>query len=134
MASFKNPLQNHVEPTLQNIMYSSVVSSIEQTRDDNTLNRYKNKVTITLYDGTTFKEFIRKSMLYTDIADDDQYYYITAGKKQRPDIISRDIYNTPSLYWIILSDNNLVSPLQINSTLTLRIPTIGKVVNNSKII
>ena len=73
-------------------------------------------------------------MLYTPIAADDQYYFTSAGKKTRPDLLSYELYGTPIFYWMILSDNNLVSPLQMKANLTLRVPSLANIVNNEKII
>ena len=134
MAILTNPLQKHVEPSYIDTWYSGLVKTVEQARSNSTLSRYRNKRIITLFDGTTFIEFIRKSMLYTNISPDDQYYFTSAGKKLRPDLLSYELYGTPIFYWIILSNNNLVSSLQMKTNLTLRVPTLSNIVNNNKLI
>lgn len=134
MAILTNPMQKHVEPSYTDVWYSSLVVNVESKKTNSTLSRYKNKRVLTLFDKTTFIEFIRKSMIYTDKAPTDQYYFIEAGKKFRPDLISYELYGTPIFYWIILSDNNSVSPLQVRTNLTLRVPELSNIVNNGKII
>ena len=134
MAILTNPLQKHAEPDFQETWYSSLVKTVETNESNSTLSRYRNKRILTLFDNTTFIEFIRKSMIYTDIAPADQYYFVPAGKKTRPDLLSYELYGTPIFYWIILSDNNLVSPLQMKTNLTLRVPSLANIVNDKKII
>jgi hypothetical protein len=134
MAILTNPLQKNEEPTYQETWYSSLVKIVETDISNSTLSRYRNKRIITLFDNTTFIEFIRKSMIYTPVAAEDQYYFTPAGKKNRPDLLSYELYGTPIFYWIILSDNNLVSPLQMSANLTLRVPSLPNIVNDSKII
>lgn len=134
MAILENPMQKHLEPTYTEAWYSSLVTNVNTDKSNSTLSRYKNKRVLTLFDKTTFIEFIRKSMIYTDKSANDQYYFIEAGKKFRPDLISYELYGTPIFYWIILSDNDLVSSLQVKTNLTLRVPELSSVVNNSKII
>lgn len=129
-----NPYQKNTEPSARKTWYSSAVVNVASKRTNSTLDRYANKNRITLYDGTTFIEFIRKSMLYTEVKDSDQYYFVEAGKKLRPDLISYELFGTPIFYWIILSDNNLVSSLQAQTNLTLRIPELAEVINNKKLI
>ena len=134
MAILANPLQKNPEPSYMDTWYSGLVKTVEQDRINSTLSRYRNKRIITLIDGTTFIEFIRKSMLFTNIAPTDQYYFTSAGKKLRPDLLSYELYGTPIFYWVILSDNNLVSSLQMKTNLTLRVPTLSNIVNNNKLI
>lgn len=134
MAILTNPLQKNQEPSFQDVWYSSLVKIVETDTSNSTLSRYKNKRIITLFDNTTFIEFIRKSMLYTPVAPEDQYYFTPAGKKNRPDLLSYELYGTPIFYWVILSNNNLVSPLQMKTNITLRVPSLSNIVNNKKII
>lgn len=129
-----NPYQKNLEPSGKSVWYSSVVTNVANNRTNSTLDRYANKNRITLSDGTTFIEFIRKSMLYTENKSTDQYYFVDAGKRLRPDLISYELFGTPIFYWIILSDNNLVSSLQAQTNLTLRIPVLSDIVNNEKLI
>ena len=129
-----NPYQKHLEPTGKDVWYSSLVTNVANRRTNSTLDRYANKNRITMYDGTTFIEFIRKSMLYTEVKSSDQYYFVDAGKRLRPDLISYELFGTPIFYWVILSDNNLVSSLQAQTNLTLRIPTLSNIVNNERLI
>ena len=134
MAILNNPMQKNLEPDYINTWYSSLIVTVNSDKTNATISRYKNKRVLTLFDKTTFIEFIRKSMLYTEKVAGDQYYFIEAGKRLRPDLISYELYGTPIFYWIILSDNNLVSPLQVKANLTLRVPELSNVVNNNKII
>lgn len=134
MAILNNPIQRNPEPTYTEVWYSALVTGVNSNRSNSTLSRYRNKRVLTLFDQTTFYEFIRKSMLYTEKAPADQYYFIDSGKRLRPDLLSYELYGTPIFYWVILSDNNLVSPLQVKTNLTLRVPELSNIVNNSKII
>lgn len=134
MAILTNPIQRHLEPEYSEVWYSSLVANVEVSRSNSTLSRYRNKRVLTLFDNTTFIEFIRQSMLYTDKAATDQYYFIDAGKKLRPDLLSQELYGTPIFYWIILSNNNLVSPLQMKTNLTLRVPSLANIVNDNMLI
>lgn len=134
MAILYNPLQRNQEPSYTDVWYSGLVTEVRSDRSNSTLSRYKNKRVLTLFDKTTFIEFIRKSMLYTDKAPGDQYYFVDSGKRLRPDLLSYELYGTPIFYWVILSDNNLVSPLQVKTNLTLRVPELSNIVNNEKII
>lgn len=134
MAILPNPLQKHIEPSFQETWYSSLVTLVEADTSNSTLSRYRNKRILTLFDNTTFIEFIRRDMIYTEVAPTDQYYFVPAGKKTRPDLLSYELYGTPIFYWVILADNNLVSPLQMRTNLTLRVPGLANIVNNKKII
>lgn len=134
MAILKNPMQKHTEPSFGTTWYSGLVVNIAADRSNSTLSRYKNKRVLTLFDNTTFIEFIRHSMLVTDKAANDQYYFIDAGKRLRPDLLSYELYGTPIFYWVILSDNGFVSPLQMKTNLTLRVPNLSNIVNNDKLI
>lgn len=134
MIKLSNPYQIHPEPSIQDTWYDNTVLSVDSNRVSNTTSRYKNKRTITLVDGTTFIEFIRESMLYTPENDSDQFYYVMNTKNQRPDIVSLDLLGVSSFYWVILSDNHMVSPLQMQTQLTLRIPTISVIMNNTNLI
>lgn len=134
MALLNNPMQRNLEPTFKEAWYSGLVKEVESSISNATLSRYKNKRVLTLFDNTTFIEFIRKSQLYTEKDPTDQYYFVEAGKRVRPDLISNDLYGTPIFYWVILSDNNMVSPLQAKTNLTLRVPSLANIVNNKKLI
>lgn len=134
MAILKNPMQKNLEPTYTEVWYSNLVTNVELSQSNSTLSRYKNKRVLTLFDNTTFIEFIRKSQLYTEKASTDQYYFIDVSKRLRPDLLSYELYGTPIFYWVLLSDNNLVSPLQAKTNLTLRVPSLSNIVNNSKLI
>ena len=134
MAILTNPLQKNIEPSYKDVWYSSLVTQVETDESNSTLSRYRNKRILTLFDNTTFIEFIRKDMLYTPVEAEDQYYFASSAKKNRPDLLSYELYGTPIFYWMILSDNNLVSPLQMRANLTLRVPSLSSIVNNKKII
>lgn len=130
-----NQYQDIVEPDGQAIWYSSYINYVQQPKKStSTLNRYKNKINLTTVTGITTIEFIRKSQLYIPPQEDDQYYLVDASKRYRPDIISNDMYGTPILYWVILSCNNLSSPLQVETNMTLRIPNISTLFNNERVI
>ena len=59
-----NPYQKHLEPTGKDVWYSSLVTNVANRRTNSTLDRYANKNRITMYDGTTFIEFIRKILFF----------------------------------------------------------------------
>ena len=73
MAILNNPMQKHAEPTYKEVWYSGLVNTVESNKSNSTLSRYKNKRVLTLFDNTTFFEFIRHSMLYTD---KDSYFLL----------------------------------------------------------
>lgn len=134
MIVLNNKYQVHPEPSMQQTWYSTIVTNVESVRTYNTTSRYKNKRRLTLLDGTTFIEFIRHSMLYLEEHDTDQYYFVMASKKQRPDILSLDLLGVSTFYWVILANNHLASPLQMKNDLTLRVPSLTRVINNEKMI
>ena len=129
-----NQYQTHLEPTNREVWYSSTLSDIHSDMVNNTVSRYRNKITLTSYMGDTFLEFIKKSQLYLDVSPEDQYYFVDASKQYRPDLISNEIYGSPIYYWVILSCNNLVSPLQVRTNLTLRIPPLGEILSHGGLI
>lgn len=130
-----NVYQSIVEPSGKEIWYSDYIAdATSPKRSTSTLNRYKNKINLTTISGLTVYEFIRKSQLYIEPSDDDQYYFVDASKRYRPDIIANEMYGTPILYWVILSCNNLSSPLQVETNMTLRIPQLATLFNNEKVI
>lgn len=129
-----NQYQTHREPSNREVWYSSTISDVYSDRANNTLSRYRNKIRLTSYTGYSFLEFIKKSQLYLDVSSEDQYYFVDASKQYRPDLISNEIYGSPIYYWVILSCNNLISPLQVRTNLTLRIPPLGEILNNGGLI
>lgn len=129
-----NQYQTHLEPSNREVWYSSTLSDVYSDRANNTLSRYRNKIRITSYSGATFYEFIKKSQLYLDVSSEDQYYFVDASKQYRPDLISNELYGSPIYYWVILSCNDLISPLQVRANLTLRIPPLGSILNNGGLI
>ena len=130
-----NIYQDKAEPTGKETWYSNYIAKATVSkRSTSTLNRYKNKITLTTISGITSYEFIRKSQLYLEPRSDDQYYFVDASKRYRPDVISYEMYGTPVLYWVILSCNNLSSPLEVKTNMTLRIPQLTTLLNNEKVI
>lgn len=129
-----NQYQTHIEPTNREVWYSSTISDVYSDRSSTTLSRYRNKIRLTSYTGYTFLEFVKKSQLVLDVSPEDQYYFVDASKQYRPDLISNEIYGSPIYYWVILSCNNLISPLQVRTNLTLRIPPLGAILNNGGLI
>ena len=129
-----NEYQTHLEPSNREVWFSSTLSDVYSDRDNNTLSRYRNKIRLTSYTGVTFLEFIKKSQLYLPVSPDDQYYFVDASKQYRPDLISNEVYGSPIYYWVILSCNNLISPLQVRTNLTLRIPPLGEILNHGGLI
>lgn len=127
--------QTITEPSNQSIWYSGFISNaISQTYDSSTLNRYKNKINLVNIQGTRVIEFIRKTQLYIEPANDDQYYFVDSSKRYRPDLISLEMYGTPILYWVILICNNLSHPLEVKTNMTLRIPQLSTILNNGRVI
>lgn len=129
-----NQYQTHQEPTNREVWYSRVLSNVNSDRDINSLNRYRNKINLTSYSGYNVLEFIKKSQLYLPEAPTDQYYFVDASKQYRPDLISNEIYGSPIYYWVILSCNNLISPLQVVTNLTLRLPSLTSILNSGTLI
>jgi len=129
-----NEYQTHLEPSNREVWFSSTLSDVYSDRDNNTLSRYRNKIRLTSYTGVTFLEFIKKSQLYLEVSTDDQYYFVDASKQYRPDLISNEVYGSPIYYWVILSCNNLISPLQVRTNLTLRLPPLGEILNHGGLI
>ena len=130
-----NIYQTRYEPSGKEVWYSSyIVNANSPKRSTSSLSRYTNKITLTTVSGITVLEFIRKSQLYIEPSDSDQYYFVDASKRYRPDIIANEMYGTPILYWVILSCNNLSSPLQVETNMTLRIPQLTTLFNNEKVI
>lgn len=127
--------QTITEPSNQSIWYSGFISNaISQNYDSSTLNRYKNKINLVNIQGTRVIEFIRKTQLYIEPANDDQYYFVDSSKRYRPDLISLEMYGTPILYWVILICNNLSHPLEVKTNMTLRIPQLSTILNNGRVI
>ena len=129
-----NEYQTHLEPSNREVWFSSSLSDIYSDKSNNTVSRYRNKIRLTSFSGVTFLEFIKKSQLYLPVSPDDQYYFVDASKQYRPDLISNEVYGSPIYYWVILSCNNLISPLQVRTNLTLRIPPLGEILNHGGLI
>ena len=126
--------QINSEPSNKTVWYSSVISSVHQrTVTNKTLNRCASKLRLTTITGITVVEFIKRSQLYIPPADDDKIYYVDASKKYRPDLLALEIYGTPTLYWVILSCNNLKHPLELEAGLTIRIPNISRIIHDRRI-
>lgn len=124
-----------IEPDGMEIWYSSHVSDvIEPPRSSSTLNRYKNKLQLVDSTGVRMIEFIKQSQLYLEPRDDDQYYFVDASKRYRPDAISMEVYGTPILYWVILMCNNLSHPLDVKTNMTLRIPRLSTLFDNERVL
>lgn len=132
---FDNLLQDHYEPTGQEVWYGTAVSLADPPLSKSTtMNRYKNKVNLIMIDSTRVIEFIRSSQLTIPPEDSDIYYMVDASKRYRPDLISQEVYGNPLLYWVILSCNNMTHPLQMKTGLTLRIPQLSSIVKNKKVL
>lgn len=129
-----NEYQTHLEPSNREVWFSSSLSDIYSDKSNNTVSRYRNKIRLTSFSGVTFLEFIKKSQLYLPVSPDDQYYFVDASKQYRPDLISNEVYGSPVYYWVILSCNDLISPLQVRTNLTLRIPPLGEILNHGGLI
>lgn len=126
--------QTKIEPTNKEVWYSGTINSATSSRNNSTLNRYTNKINLFYFDGTKVTEFIKKSQLYPEQSLDDQYYFVDASKRYRPDLIAQELYGTPILYWVILSANNLARPLDVKTNMTLRIPSLSSVLQNGRLI
>lgn len=123
------------EPTGREVWYASSIVNLESPNQANvTLNRYKNKIYLDTYTGIQACEFIKKSQIYIPESADDSYYFVDASKRRRPDLISYEIYGTPLLYWVILSCNDLATPLELETNMTLRCPSLSALINNKKVL
>lgn len=129
-----NDYQIHTEPSMQEIWYSNFLNSISQQTTEGTLNRYKNKIYLTSYTGVHTIEFIKRSQLYLKEDPTDTYYFVDASKRYRPDLISLEMYGTPILYWVILECNNLFTPLDVETNLTLRIPSLSRILRDGRLV
>lgn len=126
--------QINQEPTGQQVWYSSAISYVHSKNINNrTLNRCTSKLRLTSRDGITALEFIKRSQIYIPPSRTDQIYYIDASKKYRPDLIAAEVYGTPTLYWVILSCNDLRHPLELEVGLNIRIPNISSIIHDRRI-
>lgn len=128
---FDNPYQNIPEPSNKEVWYDQSIISIDQDNQPNTkLDRYKHKLRLASTSGYRMVEFIRKEQIYIAPSDEDEYFYVDAAYKFRPDLISQEIYGTPVLYWVILSCNGMKHPLELITGLTVRIPPLQSVIHD----
>lgn len=131
----QNEYQDRIEPSGQETWYSSFISAaISPPRQESTLNRYKNKINIVTATGTRVIEFIKKSQLYIEPSEGDQFYFVDASKRYRPDIIANEVYGNPQLYWVILACNNLSHALQVKTNMTLRIPQLSTILQDERVL
>lgn len=130
-----NQYQSIQEPSGMEVWYSSYISTADSPKhSSSTLSRYKNKINLSTISGISVIEFIRKSQLYLEPDATDQFYFVDASKRFRPDIIAHELYGTPLLYWVILACNNLTSPLEVETNMTLRIPRLARLLSNERVI
>lgn len=130
----QNEYQTTPEPSGKETWYSASINAVTSGSRVNTMNRYLNKVSLVYFDGTKVTEFIKKSQLYPEPSDDDQYYFVDASKRFRPDIIAQEVYGTPLLYWVILSANHLARPLDVKTNMTLRVPSLNTILRNGRLL
>lgn len=126
--------QSKPEPSNKEVWYSYSISTAECNRTNSTISRYRNKIRLNAVNGTQALEFIKRSQLYINKSPKDEYYYVDASKRYRPDLLSFELYGTPELYWVILECNNLNTPLDMETTLTLRVPSLSSIINNRQVI
>lgn len=131
----ENPYQTNPEPSGLEVWFGNSIAFVDNgSYTNNTkLNRYLNKLRLTSTTGVKFIEQIKRSQLYIKESSEDQYYYVDAGHRYRPDLIALEAYGNPVLYWIILSCNNLKSPLELTTGLTIRIPPLSSIVHDERV-
>lgn len=129
-----NPYQNRPEPSDRDVWYSSSIYNVEQFSGPNPkMDRYKRKLRLTSKSGTNFIEFTRKEQIYIPESKEDDYFYIDASYKFRPDLVSQQVYGTPVLYWVILSCNNMRNPLDLDTGITVRIPPLQSIIHDGRV-
>ena len=132
---YNNPYQTRREPSNKEVWYSQALSSVENTNVSvSYLDRYINKLSLVTRTGLKVTEFIKKSQLYLPVDPTDQYYFVDASIRYRPDIISQEVYGTPILYWVILSCNNLTHPLEMTTALTVRVPHLSRILKDGVLV
>lgn len=132
---YDNEYQTNREPTSKEVWYSRVIDSTHQkTTNNSTLNRYKTKLRLTTSNGLSVIEFMKKSQVHIKESNKDQIYYVDASKQYRPDLISLEVYGTASLYWVILSCNNLKNPLELKAGTNIRIPIKNSIIHDRRLV
>jgi hypothetical protein len=71
-------------------------------------------------DGKTYIETPRKFKIRE--SDNDVFYAVEQGYENRLDLISYKFYNTPFLWWVLASINNIANPMKVEAGVILRIP------------
>jgi len=71
-----------------------------------------------VYDSLTsyFLDVLRKLPVHGE--------YVVVDEEGRPDLLSHRIYGSTQYWWILLVYNNLVSPFDVQSGMTIRYPSI----------
>ena len=102
------------------------VDNVIENNEETVSSRYSTKTNLLLNDGKTVIRNLRASDIDIPISDDDTVYKITPGEEFRPDIVAYREYKDPTLYWVLLSANNMKSIFEFVANKIIRIPEITK--------
>lgn len=102
------------------------VDNVIENNEETVSSRYSTKTNLLLNDGKTVIRNLRASDIDIPVSDDDTVYKITPGEEFRPDIVAYREYKDPTLYWVLLSANNMKSIFEFVANKIIRIPEITK--------
>lgn len=102
------------------------VDNVIENNEETVSSRYSTKTNLLLNDGKTVIRNLRASDIDVPVSDDDTVYKITPGEEFRPDIVAYREYKDPTLYWVLLSANNMKSIFEFVANKIIRIPEITK--------
>lgn len=87
--------------------------------------RYKGLKRLINEDGDTYIETPNKYSIRE--SHEDIFYSVEMGYENRLDLISYKFYNTPFLYWVIATVNNINNPFEVPAGIILRIPAMSSI-------
>lgn len=88
--------------------------------------RYTNGIVATNRSGKDF--LVLRKNLNLDEDSTDTFIIVTQQYQKRPDLVSRDAYGKPELWWAIYEFNNIRDPFfELKAGQILRIPALERV-------
>lgn len=112
------------EQELKKIWYADNVKDIIMQNIPVWRARYDRKDQLRMEDDTLVIRQMRLVDMVPLVTPEDSYFIVSAAEAYRPDIIAKDNYKDPNLYWVILAANGLKDPLEFKEGLEIVIPSI----------
>lgn len=93
-----------------------------ENKDGNSSSRYSDMRILRNNDGVEFLETWRGMEIPKH--ENDSYYKVKAGMRNRLDLLAYEYYNSAQLWWVIAVANDISNPLELDPGQILRIPAM----------